>query len=128
MNYMTGKQTITVAGKEVPAYFFGPNRLSKGLNPFTVHPDDVTVEDLLSEEGIFVNPFEKPDSTQIFLLKGDQEHFQEWFQEALTSYATEQALKLHPEIDIWGKCSKEDMVLLKTEEVKIKKEFKPWYK
>lgn len=126
---MTGKQIVEIAGREVSAYFFGPNRLSEGLNPFTVHPDDVTVEELLplAEEGVFINPFERPDSTQIFMLKGEQMWYHIWYHKALLNYATEKALELHPEIDIWGECSDEDLAILKKEIDKIKKEFKPWY-
>lgn len=125
---MIGKQTITIAGKEVPAYFFGTSRLSKGLNPFTVHPDDITVEELLVTKGVYLNPFKQKNKMEIFCLSGTLDDFQKWYKEALESYCVQEACERCPDIDIWDSdLSPEQWKKFKEVKNQIAMEFTPWW-
>lgn len=123
-----GKQSIVVCGKTISAYFFGQNNYSGELNPFTVYPDDIKISDLLSEENVYLNPFAKPNSCEIFCLAGTQKEYDDWYRDAFESYCTQEAVRRHPEINIWNNPTKEQMDILHNEENVVASTFIPWYK
>ena len=128
MKDLRGRQDLQVAGKTVSAYFFGPNNYTD-LNPFTVNPSDVTVEELLTTKDIYLNPFAKPDSCQIFCLGGSHYEYNKWYEEALESYCVKEACKRCPEINIWDNNTPREQ-WDKFDEMKqqIAMEFTPWWK
>lgn len=126
MKSLRGKQNIQVAGKTVSAYFFGPNNYTD-LNPFTVNPSDVTVEELLTTKNIYLNPFAKPDSCQIFCLGGSQYEYNQWYEDALESYCVKEACKRCP--DIWdNNTTREQWDKFDNMKQQIAMEFTPWWK
>ena len=128
MKDLRGKCQIEVAGKTVPAYFFGPNNYTD-LNPFTVNPSDVTVGELLTTKDIYLNPFAKPDSCQIFCLGGSHYEYNKWFKDALESYCVKEACKRCPDINIWDtNTPREQWDRFDEMKKQIAMEFVPWWK
>lgn len=128
MKDLRGRQNLQVAGKEVPAYFFGPNNYTD-LNPFTVHPSDVTVEELLTTKDVYLNPFAKPDSCQIFCLGGSHYEYNKWYEDALESYCVKEACKRCPKINIWdNNTTREQWDTFDKMKEQIAMEFTPWWK
>lgn len=126
---LRGAQTIELAGKEVRCYFFGENNYSAGMNPFTVNPNDITVNELLTIEGVHVNPFQKADSLSIFCLAGTQAEFDEWYQEGMEAYVTQEAVRrLGISLEMLFHAKSEDLKAIEEQQEITRNNFKPWYK
>lgn len=115
---------ITIQG--VPAYAFGANNYSNGLNPVTFHPKDVSVQEIKEMKGVFLNPFSSPNSLEIFALVGTDEQYHSWYKMGLASWASKKAInqvgKGIPAFD-----DRESWELIHAYELVYKHEFKPWW-
>jgi hypothetical protein len=69
MNY--GKTTI----QNVPVYNMGSNNYSNDMQLLVFNPKDITVEEVMKLENVFLSPLAKPNSLEIFAVYGTEAQY-----------------------------------------------------
>lgn len=102
---------------------FGSNNYTNGMEAVIFDPETITWEEIRCVEGFYLNPFYKPNSQEIFSLKGTQEQYSKWYRDGIVTHSTKKAVQKY------GLRFNDECINRQREELieKLCLEFKPWY-
>lgn len=99
---------------------FGSNNYSRGMEAVTFDPKDITPEEVAKLPGFFLHPGLKPNSHEIYALKGTLPQYLEFFKAVVDSEATRYAVCIHSlNPQSWDEFHETEQ--------RFKDRFRPWF-